>query len=115
MRSHRKFLRSSVIVFAALAACFLVSCKPGALPESKRFHMSGEVLATDVPGNTVYVKHGDIPGFMGAMSMGYVAAKSENVASLHPGDKIEADIVVEQGQGRLEKIVVTEKASVPKN
>lgn len=77
----------------------------------KRYHLQGEVLSTDVPTKILYVKHGDIPGYMGAMSMGYAVRDANEIAPLCAGDKIQADVVVENGQGRLENTLVTEKAA----
>jgi hypothetical protein len=42
--------------------------------------------------------------------MSYAIAVPKEAASLAPGDKITADLVVSAGIGRLEKIVVLEKA-----
>lgn len=82
-------------------------------PPPKRYHLQGEVLAIDAPGKTLFVKHGDIPGYMNAMSMGYVVRDSREIAALHEGDKIQADVIVEKGLAHLENIAVTNTAPSP--
>jgi protein SCO1/2 len=64
----------------------------------------------DLPRRLLIVQHGDIPGFMPAMTMGYSIAVPKEVETLRAGDKISADLVVSEGKARLEKIVLFEKA-----
>ena len=100
--------RLALILAASLVLMSLSGC--AAQPEEKRYHIEAEVIAVDSPRRLLIVKHGDIPGFMPAMTMSYVIAVPEEAASLTPGDKITADLVVSAGKGRLEKIVLLEKA-----
>ncbi len=65
----------------------------------------------DLPRRLLIVRHGDIPGFMPAMTMGYSIAVPKEVETLGAGDKISADLVVSEGKARLEKIVLLEKVS----
>ena len=67
----------------------------------------------DVPTQMIMLKHGDIPGFMPAMTMDYKVADAKQMAELKPGDLISADLVVSENIGHLEKIVVTTKAVPP--
>jgi protein SCO1 len=96
----------------AFAANFVVvafgGC--GARPEEKRHSIQAKVIAVDLPRRLLIVKHGDIPGYMPAMTMSYGIAVPKEAASLAPGDKITAELVVSAGVGRLEKIVLLEKA-----
>jgi protein SCO1 len=98
----------ALILAANLVAMSFAGC--GARPEEKRYSIQAEVIAVDLPRKLLVVKHGDIPGFMPAMTMSYVIAVPKEAASLGPGDKIAADLVVSAGIGRLEKIVLLEKA-----
>jgi protein SCO1 len=98
----------ALILAANLVVLSFVGC--GAQPEEKRYPIQAEVIAVDLPRKLLIVKHGDIPGFMPAMTMGYVIAVPKEAASLAPGDKIAADLVVSASKGRLEKIVLLEKA-----
>ncbi len=104
-RSKRTLL---LILAGNLVVMSFAGC--AAQPEEKRYPIQAEVIAVDLPRKLLIVKHGDIPGFMPAMTMGYVIAVPKEAASLTPGDKIAADLVVSESKGRLEKIVLIEKA-----
>ena len=98
----------ALILAANLVVMLFAGC--GAQPEEKRYPIEAEVIAVDLPRKLLIVKHGDISGFMPAMTMSYVIAVPKEAASLTPGDKIRADLVVSASKGRLEKIVLVEKA-----
>ncbi len=63
--------------------------------------------SVDIKRRTLVVQHGDIPGFMAAMTMPYSAGKSEDLAKVAPGDQIHADVVVNTDEMHLENISVT--------
>jgi hypothetical protein len=98
----------ALILTANLVVMSFEGC--GTQPEEKRYPIQAEVIALDLPRKLLIVKHGDIPGFMPAMTMSYMIAVPKEAASLAPGDKITADLVVSASKGRLEKIVLVEKA-----
>jgi Cu/Ag efflux protein CusF len=75
-----------------------------ALPHPGESHQRGSTK------QRIVVEHGDIPGLMPAMTMGYTLAVPKEAQSLALGDKISADLVVTDGLARLEKIVLLEKA-----
>lgn len=77
---------------------------------AKHYKMTGVVKAVDAKGHAVTVQHDAIPGFMGAMTMAYPAAKTENIQKLAPGDQIQADVVVTDDGFHLEGIKVTTPA-----
>lgn len=75
------------------------SAAPGASVDSnfKTYHLHGKIVATNPAKSEITVAHEAIPGFMEAMTMPY-QLKDPNVASdLHPGDVINADLMVSQG------------------
>ena len=78
----------------------------------KRFSLQGEVVSVDAGSKVVFVKHGDIPGFMSAMTMGYTVTDPAVLSKLSAGDTIQADLVVEDGSGRLENVRILKKADV---
>jgi|SRR5271156_5859638 protein SCO1/2 len=95
----------------AMAVLLLAACQSTPMA-GKRYPLQGEVISVDAPHQLVTVKHGDIPGLMSAMTMQYMAADPKQVETLHPGDKISAELVVpEDKPGELEKIVVMQKAA----
>lgn len=111
--------RISSLLWQASAALFLVliasnvACRRQAAPPARRFHLGGTVVSVDVSGGQIVVSHGDIPGFMGAMTMGYAVRDRRALAGLSPGDEIAADVVVQGTESWLENIVVVKKAASP--
>lgn len=102
-------MRKVVLLLAFGFVCFhwLAGCKSG--PE-KRYRLQGEVISADASRKIIIVKHGEIPGLMPAMTMSYTVADAKGIATLQPGDKISADLVVSESKGHLEKIALISKA-----
>jgi len=78
-------------------------------PESKTqyFKLSGTVKSVNAKDRQLVVQHGDIPGFMSAMTMPYHVGKSEDLQKIAAGDRIQADVVVKDNDSHLENIKVT--------
>ena len=95
-------------ILAALGALFFLAACSSA-PE-KHYPVQAEVVSVDVPKKMIVVSHGEIPGLMPAMTMSYMVAVPKEIEGLGPGDKITADLVVSENLGRLEKIVLVQKA-----
>ncbi|MGA2482766.1 MAG: copper-binding protein [Candidatus Acidiferrales bacterium] len=94
-----------------LAVLSLAGCgRSQPTEEAKRFQLQGEVVAVDVLHHSLVVNHGDIPGFMSAMTMPYDVADPRELEGLGPGDQIRAELVVVRGVAHLEKIAVVAKA-----
>ncbi len=79
------------LLMVILAACGIlwVGCHQ---ETAKHYAVSGEVISVDVPTERIMLKHGDIPGFMPAMTMDYKVADAKQMAELKPGDVISADL-----------------------
>lgn len=73
----------------------------------RRYALAGTVQSVDTAQRRLIVRHGDIPGFMAAMTMPYRAGKQEDLSKVSPGDQIRADVVVNAGEVDLENITVT--------
>ncbi len=82
------------------------SAKPGNA-ETKHYKLAGTVKSVDVKGHSLIVQHGDIPGFMPAMTMPYDVAKNESLDKIVSGDQITADVVVTGDESHLEHVTVT--------
>jgi len=93
----KKLLKFTIVMACGLAA----GCQSA--PE-KHYAIQGEVISVDAPQKLLTVKHGDIPGFMHAMTMTYTVAERRQIETLQPGDKISADLVVSDTKSRLERI-----------
>lgn len=71
------------------------------------------VVTVSVDNGLLVLNHDEIPGFMGAMTMGYAVRDRRALAGLSPGDEITADVVVQSNDSWLENIVVVKKAASP--
>lgn len=98
-----------IILLLSLAALLCLSaCQPA---PAKHYPIQGEVISVDPPKKLLTVKHGEIPGLMPAMTMSYVVLDEKDIQPLKPGDKINADLVVSENKGQLEKIVLISHAT----
>jgi protein SCO1/2 len=94
---------------AALSACGR-SPEPAATtaaqsqPETKRYQLTGKVVAVDRTGKRLTVDHEAIPGFMDAMTMSYPVKAEKELEGLSPGDRITATVVSTQGLYWLEDV-----------
>jgi Cu/Ag efflux protein CusF len=95
-----------LLIVVMIYAGFAAGCQ--SKPE-KHYPIQGEVISADAANKLLTVKHGDIPGLMPAMTMTYQVAEPKQMETLQPGDKINADLVVSENKGRLEKITVVTK------
>ncbi|GAC1619092.1 MAG: SCO family protein [Candidatus Acidiferrum sp.] len=95
----------------ATTISLLLTAGCGAKPPEKHYPVLGEVVSVDAAHKIITLKHGDIPGLMPAMTMGYDAADPKQLEGLQPGDTVNADLVVSENKGRLEKITVVHKGS----
>jgi protein SCO1/2 len=98
-------------LFSAMVAGFLIflAAGCGARPEEKHYPILGEVIAVDPAHKVLTIRHGDIPGLRPAMTMGYDVATPAQLEGLQPGDTVNADLVVADNKGRLEKITLVRK------
>ena len=104
-----------LILLAVLAA---PACRREAAPTAgPRYPLQGRVVQVDVPGRTVTVAHGDIPGFMPAMTMDFVVLEKDAalLRGVSPGDEITATLVVPDSRYWLEDLVVVKKAAPDPN
>ncbi len=81
----------SLVLLALLAP--LIGCR-GRAPE---YPVRGQITAIAPDRSYVTLSHGDIPGFMPAMTMAYSVEPKASIGSLTPGDLITATVVVPKG------------------
>jgi len=118
---NRTYIFSAV---AGIAICVcLIGCgspKPvqtasqSAPSGPRRYALNGRVVSIEKEKQQVVVDHGDITGFMMAMTMGYSVKNPSLLDSLSPEDKITADVVINGDDVWLENIVVVTKADQAK-
>ena len=125
-RSHfsgRNILLRAVTVAGTSLCVWLIGCsssKP-AQPVSqsepstpRRYSLQGRVVSVEKDKQQVVVDHGEITGFMMAMTMGYSVKNPSVLDSLSPEDQITADVVVNGDDVWLENIAVVKKAGSAK-
>jgi len=69
---------------AALAALALAACGPG----TENYDAAGTVKRLDGPSRQITIAHGEIRGFMPAMTMNFDVAPGVPLDRVHPGDRI---------------------------
>jgi protein SCO1 len=73
---------------------FLGILLSGCQSKTKHYELRGQVLDKDPATNQITVKHGDIPGFMPAMTMSYSVKDQNGFQPVEPGDLITADVIM---------------------
>lgn len=75
----------------------------------RHYRLEGMVLATSAATSEITIQHGDIPGFMPAMTMVYKVKNPADVQKLKPGDEITADVLVPSDSDNylLDEVVIT--------
>ncbi|HWA08028.1 MAG TPA: SCO family protein [Opitutaceae bacterium] len=106
-------MKSNVRAALAAGACLLALCgcggpekKPAAAgaPQERRYPLTGEVVSVDAAKHTLRIQHEAVPDLMPGMTMDF-AASAGDVAVVHPGERIRADLVRDaKGEFHLEKI-----------
>jgi protein SCO1/2 len=61
---------------------------------AKEYPMRGEITGLDAGGRVATIKHEEIPGFMGAMTMGYPVKDPSEFSKLSVGEAITATVYV---------------------
>lgn len=76
-------------VALGLAGC--AAPKQSAEP-TKEYQMRGEIMGLDASGHVATIKHEEIKGFMGAMTMGYPVKDPAEFSKLTVGEPITATL-----------------------
>ena len=86
-------------------------------PAGQRYPLEGKVVEVDVASRKVTIAHGDIPGFMPAMTMPFVVLEKDAALLQHvgPGDEITATLVAPDSRYWLEDLVVVKKGTPDPN
>jgi Cu/Ag efflux protein CusF len=93
---------------AGLAWCFLLAGCSGSPPRkpAKEYQLRGEIMGLDAGGHVATIKHEEIKGFMGAMTMGYPIKDASKFGKLSVGEPITATVYVtddEMWVGNIQK------------
>ena len=105
MNLRKLKLVSGIILFAV---SFVMSA--WSQTKSKRYDLQGEVLSKNPAAHEITVRHGNIPGFMPAMTMPYKVKDPAVMQELQAGDKIAAVLVVHGDDYWLENVRITDRS-----
>jgi len=91
---------------------FLGILLSGCQSKTKHYDLKGEVLDKNPATNEITVKHGDIPGFMPAMTMSYSVKDQNGFQQVEPGDEITADVITANNRNEywLENVSITDES-----
>ena len=97
-----------LLPLALLGAIWMAGCQSG----SKQYEFQGQVLDKNPATQELTVKHGDIPGFMPAMTMAYTVKDPNNFQNVKAGDVIAAKVVTAKGGTEywLENVRITDES-----
>jgi protein SCO1/2 len=76
----------------------------GGCTSAKQYQLRGEIKGLDAGEHVATIKHEEIPGFMGAMTMGYPIKDAGEFSKLTVGEPITATLYVKGDEMWLAKI-----------
>jgi len=78
----------------------------------KRYPIKGKIIEVNKTDATVTIEHGDIPGYMSAMTMEFKLKKRADLETLKPGDQITGNVVVDDTSSWVEILTSVEGGGV---
>jgi protein SCO1/2 len=96
---------------AAILVTMLGACRQ--TPPPQQYALDGQILAVHADRQELTIKHGDIQGFMPAMTMSYHVATPALMQDRTPGELIHATLAVSDTLGQLVAITHTGTAPLP--
>ncbi|TAL03365.1 MAG: hypothetical protein EPO07_06370 [Verrucomicrobia bacterium] len=98
---------------ALLLALAVVSCRPERAAEKpstsastnlQSFPVRGQIVSLAADGKTANIKHEEIPGYMGAMTMDFEARDTNELRGLAAGDQISFRLLVTDKDGWIDQV-----------
>lgn len=108
-----------LLMLPIFSGCKSSPPKPPAPTITKTFKIKGKVVAANAASGQITLDHEAVPGFMDAMIMPYKLVDPGIISELHPGDRITADVLIDQidadpqsgyRNARLDHIVIVAQA-----
>jgi Cu/Ag efflux protein CusF len=88
----------------ATGALFFDTARARRQSSTQIFQVKGVVVELDPDGRTVKIKHEEIPGYMGAMTMPFEARPTNELSGLSPGDTVSFRMSVTDTDGWIDQI-----------
>ena len=89
----------------------LASCTRSA--NEQRYELKGKVVLVEPDKHLVTISHGDIQGYMPAMTMPYTVPNDSDLQILAPNDEVQATLVVDGAHSWLENLIITRESPNP--
>jgi len=92
--------------FCLLLTLIAAACGRGAVPGSHptEYTLQGQILSLALERKEAVIRHEEIRGFMGAMTMPYNVVDAKEYEGLAPGDLITAKLVIEPTRAYLKEV-----------
>ena len=103
----RRALSSDIFSLLVTVLLLLSGCS-GKKAEEHRYELKGKVVAVDRAKGEVTVEHGDVKGYMPAMTMPFPLRDAEALKVVEAGDGIQAALVVTDDAYWLDTPVITQ-------
>ena len=96
-------------LFAVVSLC-AVACGPS--PPARQYELRGQILAVNRADGVVTIRHGDIPGFMPAMTMSFKVKDKRLLEGRARGDLVKGTLAVTDTNAYLIRLDLTGHADV---
>ncbi|HEY0407663.1 MAG TPA: SCO family protein [Pyrinomonadaceae bacterium] len=105
-------IERALLTISLLVLCFaLPACQPTPnVVEGKRYELKGTVVGVDRAGQRVTISHGEIRGYMDAMTMPFALKDASIINDISSGDGIQATLVVSDASTWLEDVIISKPA-----
>ena len=100
------------LLIVAICLCFVASCGRSTANE-KRFELNGKVISVDRDKSQVTISHGEVKGYMPAMTMPFTVPSESDLQILAPEDQVSATLVVDGSKLWLEDLVISRQSANP--
>jgi protein SCO1/2 len=107
MTRTRPRLKIVLLVLLCLAL-IPTGCRPRRSANEKRYDLKGKVVAVDKTDRTATISHGEIAGYMPAMTMPFKIKNDADLEMLAPGDEVTGTLVVDDVSSWVEISTITE-------
>ena len=104
-----KGTKRTIVVLLLMCVWFGMSCHRSG--SEKRFELKGKVMAVEPEKHLVTVSHGDIVGYMPAMTMPFTVRNESDLQFIAPDDQITATLVVDGSHSWLEGLIITRQSA----
>ena len=105
----RTQLRLNIVFLVSLCIALIPSgCRPRRSATEKRYDLKGKVVAVNKTDRTATISHGDIVGYMPAMTMPFKIKDDADLEMLAPGDEVTGTLVVDDISSWVEISTITE-------